>query len=93
MLTSKKVKSIVGATTILVQAGMEEDDVILIVDVTSDRKKVVVTSPLHREEGTPSSARTFAARLRTRYGDKVSDFCDAIERAASSCIIEEERPS
>lgn len=79
-------------TTILVGASGQMDDV-MIVDVSLDRRRVVVTSPIHREEGTPFAALDLVLRLRQAHGDKVAEFCDAVERAASCCIIEEEKLS
>jgi len=78
---------LVGSTTLLANF----DDQVMMVDVTEDLRKVVVTSPFHREEGLPESARAFARKLRREHGQLVEEFCAAIERAADKCISKEDR--
>jgi ABC-type nitrate/sulfonate/bicarbonate transport system substrate-binding protein len=71
------------ATSVLIGA----DNEIFIVDVSDDEKRVIITSPWQREEGTPESAMAFAKRLHDAHGDIVIEFCRAVKRAADKCLF------
>lgn len=84
-----KPKRLIGSTTLLAN-----DEQVMIVDVSDDLRRVVVMSPLNREEGTPENARAFVRRLRQQHGQIVEELCTAIERAADRCVPDDNwRPS
>jgi hypothetical protein len=75
-----------SVTSILVGAENE----VFIVDISDDHKRVIVTSPWQREEGSPESAVAFAQRLYHCHGRIVEEFCKAVYRAADKCFKDRE---
>lgn len=67
---------------------------VMIVDVSHDRTKVIITTPDLRQEGSPASALDFAKRMRETHGASAEVLVEAVERAAHFCLAhtKTERP-